>query len=557
MEIQFRRLTAFVLALVMVFSCMGITSFADATSFDYAHLRIGGAISGKPGDTVRVPIYLEGLKTGEKSSGIEAYVNLGANLTLKGVEWADSYSADDWSKQCNTDSGYLALLSLKSEPDYIVTSDPIGHILVEISAGAESVGNVGLNEITIIGANESHILNSSDGTAANRDRNAVDVPDKVITIDKGGETPDVITVDISSTLKDGGLYFLGDTVTVTVKASDPDATVMAECTTNNFEQDGDPVDNGDGSYTFTFKVVNVRPTGRVSFKATAEKGEATGSAETIGLNVNFRNRIHLVIYDSDGTKITDANVIRRNNFWSDTYQPTPQKMTYREADGEYRCGDWDVSNDDNGTIIITLNDGRTATITTDKNGKDILSILRTGNEEVYCEYTFAEYQVIGKLFFNGKAVLYDGHNQETHSVYGKFGTDIPYTEIEKWAEARVLELDKDNNPTKTVVETKKDGGTVALDEFKFGDAGKPVNHVYVNVKTYYDVTFMNDDEIFAKKKEVEYGTATPIPETSPERVGYTFNGWREALRTTNMCLLPTLSPELLLMRLFGWQISIM
>ncbi|MEI3011168.1 MAG: hypothetical protein V8T46_02785 [Sutterella seckii] len=58
-------------------------------------------------------------------------------------------------------------------------------------------------------------------------------------------------------------------------------------------------------------------------------------------------------------------------------------MTYIKDDtSEYRCHDWAVANDDNGTIIITLKDGRTATLTTDKNGRDIRTLLHTGTRNL-------------------------------------------------------------------------------------------------------------------------------------------------------------------------------
>lgn len=338
-----------------------------------------------------------------------------------------------------------------------------------------------------------------------------------------------------TTLGDKNLYFLGDTVTVTVKCGDAAADVNVISTSNAFTQDGEPTKTTDADgnvvYTFTFKVTTINGSGAtVAFKAEAANAqtEAKGTAETDGIYVNLRNRIHLTLKNADGTEIKDATVIRRNNYWSDTYQPTPDQMTYIEADSEYRCHDWAVANDDNGTIIITLKDGRTATLTTDKNGRDIRTLLHTGTEEIYCEYTFPAYKVTGKLFFNGEPVLYDGRNQMTSTVSGNYGTAIPYTELESWAKDYVLNtLDVDNDPTKAVVEIKKDGGTVALDETNFGDAGKLQNYVYVNVKTYYDVTFMNDNEVFAENEDVLYGTATPVPAENPTREGYTFKGWAE------------------------------
>ena len=191
--------------------------------------------------------------------------------------------------------------------------------------------------------------------------------------------------------------------------------------------------------------------------------------------------------------------------------------------------DWEVSNVDYGTIVVTLDDGRMVTLKADRNGDDILTKLQEGTEEIYCEYTFPAYKVTGKLFFNGEPVLYDGSNQMTSTVSGNYGTDIPYTKMENWAKEYVLNtLDVANGPAKADVEIKKDGGTVALDEIKFGDAGKLQNYVYVNVKTYYTVTFMNGETQVAQE-EVLYGTATPVPAENPTREGYKFLGWAEVV----------------------------
>ena len=325
--------------------------------------------------------------------------------------------------------------------------------------------------------------------------------------------------------------FLGDTVTVTTSTNPQGAEIQVTCSSDALAQVGNAARNEDGSLSYTFKVVKI--TGsyvNATFTANAKTdADVTASAQTT-LGMNLRNRIHLTLKDADGTAIKDATVIRRNNFWSDTYQPKPDQMTYIKADSEYRCDDWAVANDDNGTIIITLNDGRTATLTTDKNGHDILALLKTGTEEIYCEYTFPAYKVTGKLFFNGEPVLYDGRNQMTSTVSGNYGTDIPYTKLENWAKEYVLNtLDVANGPAKADVEIKKDGGTVALDETKFGDAGKLQNYVYVNVKTYYTVTFMNGSEVFAKNEDVLYGTATPVPTENPTREGYEFLGWAEVV----------------------------
>ena len=322
--------------------------------------------------------------------------------------------------------------------------------------------------------------------------------------------------------------FLGDTVTVTTSTNPQGAEIQVACSSDALEQVGDATPNEDGSLSYTFKVRKITAAFvNATFPANAKTdADVTASAQTT-LGMNLRNRIHLKLKDGDKTAITDATATVK--LQSNYDASNQQTMSYDPSAEEYRNADWDVSNKDYGTIVVALADGRTATLTTDKNGSDILTKLQEGTEEIYCEYTFPAYKVTGKLFFNGEPVLYDGHNQTTHTVSGNYGTAIPYTKLENWAKEYVLNtLDVANSPAKADVEIKKDGGTVALDETKFGDAGKLQNYVYVNVKTYYTVTFMNGETQVAQE-EVLYGTATPVPAENPTREGYTFKGWAEVV----------------------------
>ena len=319
--------------------------------------------------------------------------------------------------------------------------------------------------------------------------------------------------------------FLGDTVTVTTSTNPQGAEIQVACSSDALEQVGDATPNEDGSLSYTFKVRKITAAFvNATFTANAKTdADVTASAQTT-LGMNLRNRIHLKLKDADNTAITDATVKLQSN-----YDASKQTLMSYDDNQEYRNADWEVSNVDYGTIVVTLDDGRMVTLKADRNGDDILTKLQEGTEEIYCEYTFPAYKVTGKLFFNGEPVLYDGSNQMTSTVSGNYGTDIPYTKLENWAKEYVLNtLDVANGPAKADVEIKKDGGTVALDEIKFGDAGKLQNYVYVNVKTYYTVTFMNGETQVAQE-EVLYGTATPVPAENPTREGYKFLGWAEVV----------------------------
>lgn len=321
--------------------------------------------------------------------------------------------------------------------------------------------------------------------------------------------------------------FLDDTVTVTTSTNPQGAKIQVACSSDALEQVGDATPNEDGSLSYTFKVRKITAAFvNATFTANAKTdADVTASAQTT-LGMNLRNRIHLKLKDADNTAITDATVKLQSNYDASNQKQMPP---YDASAEEYRNADWDVSNKDYGTIVVALADGRTAKLMTDENGSDILTKLQEGTEEIYCEYTFPAYKVTGKLFFNGEPVLYDGHNQKTKTVSGKFGTPIPYSDLEAWAKEYVQNtLDKDNNPTTVDVEIKKDGGTVATVETNFGEADKLENYVYVNAKTSYTVTFMNGEEEFFKR-EVPYDANTPVPAENPTREGYEFLSWAEVV----------------------------
>ena len=342
---------------------------------------------------------------------------------------------------------------------------------------------------------------------------------------------ETLTVDITgSSITSQKPYFLGDIFTVTAKANLGDATVTMDYTLSDGKRPFELINttqNTDGSYTFTYQIKQL--TGNwynVPFTATAAKRTQTAT-DTESYAMNLRNRIHLTIKDSDDTEITDATVLRKNNYVADP-DPTDRDavMTYIPADKEYRCHDWAVSNDDSGTIIITLKDGRTATLTTDKNGRDIRKMLKAGTEEIYCEYKFPAYTITGKLYLNGQEIYKpDGTSHYTKTISGKFGTKIDYTPLKDWAKQLVMEtLDKVNEPVDAVVTVYKDGGTYAPEEY-FGDQRKLENYVFVDVTTYYGVTFNVDGTVSSKDtQKVVYNGQASAPQMA-DKTGYTFDGW--------------------------------
>lgn len=214
MKLRFKRITALLLVLAMTLSLMSVTAFAADTPA-YAHLEIGAA-EGKPGDTVKVPVYLKGIKEGERCRGFDTTVVLGENLTLMGAEWTDLVSGFGY-KICNKDSGYLNVVDMMNSGFRITEDGKVCDLLVKIAADATSVGAVSLTNVSVSGETALDFLNSTDGTMATRDLNAVVTP-----VDAEGKPVPVISIKTAAsfTMKveaDKTSVTAGEDVTVTVK----------------------------------------------------------------------------------------------------------------------------------------------------------------------------------------------------------------------------------------------------------------------------------------------------------------------------------------------------
>lgn len=228
MKTRFKRVTALLLTLAMTFSLLSVGAFA-ADVPNYAHLEIGAA-EGEPGDTVKVPVYLKGVKEGQKCRGFDTTVVLGENLTVAGVEWTDLVSGFGY-KIYNKDSGYLTATDIMNTGFRITEDGKLCDLLVKITDDATSVGTVSLTKVSVSGETAEDFLNSTDGKMKGRDLNAVVTPTDaegkpvpVISI-KGtdpGPTPDPAAGYKIVVSADKASVTAGEDVTVTVKVEGGD-----------------------------------------------------------------------------------------------------------------------------------------------------------------------------------------------------------------------------------------------------------------------------------------------------------------------------------------------
>lgn len=208
------RLLSLVLAVVMALSLLSVAAFA-ADAPDYAHLEIGTA-SGQPGETVKIPIYIKGIKDGQRCRGFDTTVELGENLTLEGAEWTDLVSGFGY-KICNKDSGYLNAVDMMNSGFRITENGKLCDLLVKIADDATSVGAVSLTNVSISGEQATDFLNSTDGKMSGRDLNAVVTP-----TDENGAPVPIISIKQATSFTmnvtaDKTSVTAGEDVTVTVK----------------------------------------------------------------------------------------------------------------------------------------------------------------------------------------------------------------------------------------------------------------------------------------------------------------------------------------------------
>ena len=327
--------------------------------------------------------------------------------------------------------------------------------------------------------------------------------------------------------------FIGDTFTVTAKASDSDAVINMNCNQTFVEQTGSQK-NEDGSVTFTYKVIKAKPAwANMTFTATATKDGATSDPVSKSQAINLRVRLMVKVKESDGTVIDNAAVVLDYAYSNEPHN-RDLTLNYDNEKKIYQPKPWDLSaSGDYASVIITLPDGRMATISKDEDGNSVQSLIAAGESDVVVEYQFPAYQVTGKLFVNGKPAKYTSGastNQYTKTISGVYNTVISYDEMTDWAENLVkTDLDAENAPTKVEAKVYKDGGTYAP-ETKYGEANKLHNYVMVDVTTYYDVTFDAGDHGTLADGETDtatyvFGSDFPDDPVLNAEKHFEFDGW--------------------------------
>ena len=351
------RLMSLLLTIAMVLSLFSVSAFA-ANAPDYAHLEIGTA-SGYPGETVKIPVYLKGIKEGQRCRGFDTTIVVGENLTLEGAEWTDLVSGFGY-KICNKDSGYLTATDIMNSGFRVTEDGKLCDLLVKIADNAESVGNVSLTKVSISGETAVEFLNSTDG--ATRDENAVVTPSvPVVSIKEAAsftinveadKTSVTAGEDVTITVKVEGGSFVGaaaklgyDSSKFKLKTAPATGWDAIEDTDvyyyYNVDQHGNALDATLGTFVFTAKAQTEEVTGSFTLWDTyCEEEWGSGTSTEVATPCENNGKVDVTINLKSDLDVTaeNKNVTYDGNehaFNKVSTTVTDATIVYGETEGTY------------------------------------------------------------------------------------------------------------------------------------------------------------------------------------------------------------------------------
>ena len=239
------------------------------------------------------------------------------------------------------------------------------------------------------------------------------------------------TVTVKSNIKDGKLLFLHDTFTVTATANtsaDIKLSMVNGATDllNNIFKVTDTKVSEDGkTTTFTLEVVKIPGNYQwLNISATATKGTQEPVTSTnLAFGVNLRNRIHVTVTKKvSGETVTDAAVQLMHKYpkWN-----TCPMLKFDTAKNEYVMKNpWDLSNQQYNAVNITI-DGKTYSVNKTSDGRDLMSVILAGTEEIYVNYVVVDPIKV--------TINVDGEQVAQQEFEGSEGDVLNYTEMARAA----------------------------------------------------------------------------------------------------------------------------
>ena len=235
MNKQFKRFLGAALVLALLLATFCVTAGAAQTTPNYPHLSVGAASLTRPelkkGETVKIPVSLAGLTSGQYLSGFSCNVVARNDdyLTITGVEFAPSVSSWAGGYNASLTSVNKVYLGFAEHPENSLHSDGllfnvVCEVAKDIPAGTSTgitISEVSMNQKT--SSTGDGFLNSPDGTETNLDRNAIIypvdadgnptggvlVPEKDMYVMTVTATPDEVELDDLVTVKvtvTGGVF---------------------------------------------------------------------------------------------------------------------------------------------------------------------------------------------------------------------------------------------------------------------------------------------------------------------------------------------------------------
>ena len=222
MKKLFRRFLGAAMTAALVLS-LCVTAMAAQTTPPYAHLSVGEVQVPKleAGDTVKIPVSLAGLESGDYLSGFSCMIERAdIYLEITGVEF--SSATNGWSGGYNAQNGSVNKVNIAfaTNPEDSMHSDGllftvVCKVLQDVPAGTNTgivIGNVSMSK----NSTDHGFLNSTDKTQAGLDKNAVVYPVDANGNPTGGVTVPEETTYTMTVAADKSEVTLDETVTVTV-----------------------------------------------------------------------------------------------------------------------------------------------------------------------------------------------------------------------------------------------------------------------------------------------------------------------------------------------------
>lgn len=230
-------------------------------------------------------------------------------------------------------------------------------------------------------------------------------------------------VKVTANKGEGALLFLGDEIKVTVKTNVKADNIKIVPNLNGALKQIASSTADDGTKIIWYRVTKIIGNyTTLSFTATATKGDQPAVTDTLSFGVNLRNRIHVTVTKKvSGEAVTNATVQLMHKY--PKWNACPM-LKFDAAKGEYVMKNaWDLSNQQFNAVNITIGD-KTYSVNKTKDGRDLMSVILAGTEEIYVDYVVVEPITV--------TINVDGKVAAQHEFEGNDNDKLDYSKL-YWA----------------------------------------------------------------------------------------------------------------------------